>query len=66
VLVDSTIVRMFLVPATMRLLGRYNWWAPAPLKAIYNRLGLSESESEENDPTEATPVPALSGKVDRA
>lgn len=31
VVVDATIVRMLLVPATMRLLGRWNWWAPAPL-----------------------------------
>jgi RND superfamily putative drug exporter len=31
VLVDATIVRALLVPATMRLLGRWNWWAPAGL-----------------------------------
>ena len=31
VLVDATVVRMLLVPATMRLLGRWNWWAPARL-----------------------------------
>jgi RND superfamily putative drug exporter len=31
VIVDATIVRAILVPATMRLLGRWNWWAPAPL-----------------------------------
>jgi len=31
VVVDATVVRMLLVPATMRLLGRWNWWAPAPL-----------------------------------
>jgi len=31
VVVDATIVRMLLVPATMRLLGRWNWWAPKPL-----------------------------------
>jgi RND superfamily putative drug exporter len=31
VLVDATIVRALLVPATMRLLGRWNWWAPAAL-----------------------------------
>jgi RND superfamily putative drug exporter len=29
--VDATVVRMLLVPATMRLLGRWNWWAPARL-----------------------------------
>jgi RND superfamily putative drug exporter len=31
VIVDATIVRALLVPATMRLLGRWNWWAPAGL-----------------------------------
>jgi putative drug exporter of the RND superfamily len=34
VIVDATIVRALLVPATMRLLGRWNWWAPAPLTRI--------------------------------
>ena len=31
-LVDATIIRVLLVPATMRLLGRANWWAPRPLR----------------------------------
>src|SRR6185436_15189212 len=44
VLVDATVVRMLLVPATMRLLGKYNWWAPRPLAALYNRLNLGEVE----------------------
>ena len=29
VVVDATIVRALLVPATMRLMGRWNWWRPA-------------------------------------
>jgi RND superfamily putative drug exporter len=61
VLVDATVVRMLLVPATMRLLGKYNWWAPAPLTALYNRLGLSEVEEEEEQEEEAQPVPVLAG-----
>jgi uncharacterized membrane protein YdfJ with MMPL/SSD domain len=40
---DATLVRMLLVPATMRLLGQWNWWAPAPLRALWQRVGLSES-----------------------
>ncbi|WP_345216199.1 MMPL family transporter [Georgenia halophila] len=40
VLVDATVVRMLLVPATMTLLGRWNWWAPAPLRRLYARLGV--------------------------
>jgi RND superfamily putative drug exporter len=51
VLIDATIVRCLLVPATMTLLGRRNWWAPGWLTAVHRRLGLHES----------TPVPALPG-----
>ncbi|MFH5823244.1 MMPL family transporter [Georgenia sp. AZ-5] len=40
VAVDVTLVRMLLVPATMTLLGRWNWWAPAPLQRLYTRLRL--------------------------
>ncbi|HEV7918649.1 MAG TPA: MMPL family transporter, partial [Solirubrobacterales bacterium] len=42
VAIDATIVRALLVPALMVLLGDYNWWAPRPLKRIYNRFGLNE------------------------
>jgi RND superfamily putative drug exporter len=43
VLVDATIVRTLLVPATMKLLGERNWWAPAPLRRFYQRFGLHEA-----------------------
>ncbi|MBA2574636.1 MAG: MMPL family transporter [Nocardioidaceae bacterium] len=43
IIVDATIVRALLVPATMRLLGNANWWAPRPLKRVYDRYGLKES-----------------------
>jgi uncharacterized membrane protein YdfJ with MMPL/SSD domain len=42
VLVDATIVRAFLVPSLMALLGNWNWWAPRPLRWLYNRAGVSE------------------------
>jgi RND superfamily putative drug exporter len=42
VLIDATVVRALIVPATMRLLGNLNWWAPAPLARVYGKLGLSE------------------------
>ncbi len=42
VLVDATLVRMLLLPALMRLLGRLNWWAPAPLTRLHQRIGLAE------------------------
>jgi uncharacterized membrane protein YdfJ with MMPL/SSD domain len=41
-LVDATVIRILLVPATMRLLGRANWWAPPPLRRLYARYGLTE------------------------
>ena len=42
VLVDATIVRALLVPSLMELLGRWNWWAPKPLRRLHRRFGLSE------------------------
>jgi RND superfamily putative drug exporter len=43
--VDATIVRILLVPATMRLLGRANWWAPGPLRRLYRKYGIREEEA---------------------
>lgn len=54
VAVDAALVRTLLVPATMRLLGRWNWWAPGPLARLYRRYGLHESDSP---PPVATPAP---------
>ena len=45
VIVDATIVRMLLVPATMKLLGERNWWAPAPLRRFHDQFGLHEPPS---------------------
>jgi RND superfamily putative drug exporter len=42
VLIDAFLVRTFLVPSLMALLGRWNWWAPAPLARLHARLGLRE------------------------
>ena len=46
VLLDATIIRVLLVPATMRLLGDWNWWAPGPLGRFADRLGFSHVEDE--------------------
>ena len=51
-LVDASVVRVLLVPATMRLLGRANWWAPRPLRRLYARYGFKE------DSPAPVPVPA--------
>jgi RND superfamily putative drug exporter len=42
IVLDATIVRTLLVPATMKLMGRWNWWAPAPMRRIHERFGLHE------------------------
>ena len=43
-LLDATIIRMFLVPAIMKLLGDDCWWAPRWMKRIQDKLGLGETE----------------------
>jgi RND superfamily putative drug exporter len=47
VLIDATIVRVLLVPATMRLMGAWNWWAPGPLGRFADRLGFSHVEVDD-------------------
>jgi RND superfamily putative drug exporter len=42
VLMDATVVRGTLVPAYMKLAGRWNWWAPRPLARLHGRFGLSD------------------------
>lgn len=44
VVVDATLVRALLVPATMRLLGKANWWLPGPLRWLHDRIGITESD----------------------
>jgi len=69
VALDATIVRVLLVPATMRLLGRWNWWAPGSLGRLAERFGFSHVEDEEDlaaaggvgegeTPTDAAVAPA--------
>jgi RND superfamily putative drug exporter len=43
VFADATIVRAVLVPALMALLGRWNWWAPPPLRRLHAHFGLDEA-----------------------
>ena len=47
VVLDATVVRMLLVPATMKLMGRWNWWAPPPLRRLHDRFGLGENQVEQ-------------------
>ncbi|MEE8518566.1 MAG: MMPL family transporter, partial [Dehalococcoidia bacterium] len=53
VALDATIIRALLVPAAMRLMGSYNWWAPAPLYRAWLRLGMGNLEG--TSPHQAEP-----------
>ncbi|CUU58146.1 hypothetical protein Ga0074812_11755 [Parafrankia irregularis] len=57
IVVDATIVRALLVPATMRLLGNTNWWAPAPLRRFHARHGLHETPEAPEAPNGPYPSP---------
>ncbi len=46
VAIDATLVRALVVPAVMRLLGDWNWWAPRPLRRLYDRAGLGDFKVE--------------------
>jgi RND superfamily putative drug exporter len=50
VAIDATIIRVLLVPATMRLMGAWNWWAPGPLGRLADRLGFSHTEDDDDGP----------------
>ena len=53
VLLDATIIRALLVPSLMELLGKWNWWAPRPLRRLHERIGISEAPTGEARPAEA-------------
>jgi RND superfamily putative drug exporter len=53
VLIDATVVRCLLVPATMTLLGRWNWWAPESLQRLHTRLGLREHPLPDAEPADS-------------
>ncbi len=59
VLVDAFIVRALLVPSLMALLGRWNWWSPAPLARLHERIGFSE-EGRPRTPVRPTATPSPS------
>ncbi|OZC81436.1 RND transporter [Rhodococcus sp. 06-418-5] len=47
-IIDATVIRMFLVPATMKLLGDASWWAPAGMKRMQRRLGLGDTAPKDD------------------
>jgi RND superfamily putative drug exporter len=42
VLIDASIIRALLVPSLMELLGKWNWWAPRPLRRLHERVGMND------------------------
>ena len=47
VLIDAFVIRGLLVPSLMALLGKWNWWAPGPLRRLYERTsGASQSQGQ--------------------
>ncbi|MCM0675066.1 MMPL family transporter [Micromonospora phytophila] len=61
IVVDATLVRALLVPATMRLLGRWNWWAPGPLARAWRRYGIRETPDDQEPATPQPRHPAFTG-----
>ena len=66
VLIDATIIRALLVPSLMQLLGKWNWWAPAPLRRLHAKIGVSDSAALAPATvmaTPATPAKSVSAEV---
>ncbi|MDH6125228.1 MMPL family transporter [Kitasatospora sp. GP82] len=58
IVVDATLVRAILVPATMKLLGHRAWWAPAPLRRIWQRVNLAHGEADSSPASSRVEQPA--------
>jgi uncharacterized membrane protein YdfJ with MMPL/SSD domain len=56
-LLDATVVRMFLVPSVMKLLGDECWWAPRWMKRLQNRMGLNDIDLPDERDRSAVPEP---------
>ena len=63
VLIDATIIRVLLVPATMRLLGRRAWWAPPQLASLSSRLGFNHVATEYECDAPGVPTATSTGSA---
>ena len=61
VFIDATLVRMVLVPATMELLGRANWWLPRWLERVLPRMSVDAAPAPNH---RALPPPEASESID--
>jgi RND superfamily putative drug exporter len=59
--VDATIIRGFLVPATMVLLGRLNWWCPRWLDRLLPNLSVEGHEEDDEEPVAERREPVTTG-----
>lgn len=57
IVVDATLVRALLVPATMRLMGGANWWLPGFLRAFHRRVDLHEPAAGTAPAARRLPIP---------
>lgn len=64
VVIDATIIRGVVVPAFLRLAGDWNWWAPAPLRKLHAKIGISEGPSAAHAPAPEID-PELARQLDR-
>ena len=62
-IIDASIIRVMLVPATMRLLGRLNWWAPPPLRPLYARYGIRKDSGAGAERTAEGDVRQVAGAM---
>ena len=58
VLIDASIIRTLLVPSLMALLGAWNWWAPAPLRRLHDRIGWREDDPGGDRESRPAPINA--------
>jgi RND superfamily putative drug exporter len=65
VLMDAFVIRGTLVPAFMKLAGEANWWAPAPLRKLHERFGISEAHDEPAQPADDVAIDTDDGDDDR-
>jgi RND superfamily putative drug exporter len=67
VLLDATVVRMLLVPATMELLGDRNWWLPRWLDRLLPNIDVEghhhdpDGDDDDPDASSGTREPELAG-----
>ncbi|WP_067497437.1 MMPL family transporter [Actinoplanes sp. TFC3] len=64
VFIDATIVRCFALPASMTLMGAWNWWSPAPLRWLHRFVALEEAGEDGPAPRPLTPGPALATEME--